>query len=143
MALITCPECGREISDKAVSCPHCGYPLQTPQAETVRAPGYSVLLVVAGDEAERIKVSEIFELPREVIKEKANRVLSSARPVLLVSGLPKEEAEAKIQQTPFPNHLKLVLDGTPIDDAGNQDFFSQVGAVVLGVIIAILLLSFL
>lgn len=27
MALINCPECNREISDKAVSCPHCGYPL--------------------------------------------------------------------------------------------------------------------
>ena len=33
MALISCPECGREISDKAVSCPHCGYPL-TPAKET-------------------------------------------------------------------------------------------------------------
>lgn len=28
MALITCPECTREISDRASSCPHCGYPLQ-------------------------------------------------------------------------------------------------------------------
>lgn len=27
MALITCPECGREISDKAVSCPGCGFPM--------------------------------------------------------------------------------------------------------------------
>lgn len=26
MSLIKCPECGREISDKAVSCPGCGYP---------------------------------------------------------------------------------------------------------------------
>lgn len=26
MALIKCPECGREISDKAVSCPGCGCP---------------------------------------------------------------------------------------------------------------------
>lgn len=25
MALISCPECGREISDAASSCPHCGY----------------------------------------------------------------------------------------------------------------------
>ena len=25
MALIKCPECGREISDKALSCPVCGY----------------------------------------------------------------------------------------------------------------------
>lgn len=26
MALIICPECGKEISDKAISCPHCGCP---------------------------------------------------------------------------------------------------------------------
>lgn len=24
MALINCPECGREVSDKAASCPNCG-----------------------------------------------------------------------------------------------------------------------
>lgn len=27
MALISCPECNKQISDKAVSCPHCGYPM--------------------------------------------------------------------------------------------------------------------
>ncbi len=27
MALINCPECGKEFSDKAVSCPNCAYPL--------------------------------------------------------------------------------------------------------------------
>lgn len=25
MALIKCPECGKEISDKAKACPECGY----------------------------------------------------------------------------------------------------------------------
>ena len=28
MAIIACPECGKEISDKAKSCPHCGYVLE-------------------------------------------------------------------------------------------------------------------
>lgn len=28
MALMTCPECGKEISDKANSCPNCGYPIE-------------------------------------------------------------------------------------------------------------------
>ncbi len=28
MALIKCPECKREISDKAQTCIHCGYPLK-------------------------------------------------------------------------------------------------------------------
>lgn len=27
MALISCPECSKNISDKVKSCPHCGYPL--------------------------------------------------------------------------------------------------------------------
>ena len=27
MALIKCPECGKEVSDKAVACIHCGFPL--------------------------------------------------------------------------------------------------------------------
>ncbi|MBR5635797.1 MAG: zinc-ribbon domain-containing protein, partial [Pseudobutyrivibrio sp.] len=27
MALITCPECGQSVSDKASVCIHCGFPL--------------------------------------------------------------------------------------------------------------------
>lgn len=28
MALMKCPECGKEVSTAATSCPHCGYPLK-------------------------------------------------------------------------------------------------------------------
>ena len=28
MALIKCPECGKEISDKAKACPECGYKMK-------------------------------------------------------------------------------------------------------------------
>lgn len=35
MALIKCPECGKEVSDKACSCPNCGYPiLQNPISQS-------------------------------------------------------------------------------------------------------------
>lgn len=27
MALVKCPECGKDVSDKANTCPNCGYPL--------------------------------------------------------------------------------------------------------------------
>jgi hypothetical protein len=30
MALITCPECSRDVSDEAAACPHCGYPVRRP-----------------------------------------------------------------------------------------------------------------
>ncbi len=28
MALVECPECNREVSDLAIMCPHCGYPIR-------------------------------------------------------------------------------------------------------------------
>lgn len=30
MALIKCPECNKEVSDTAETCPHCGYRLKKP-----------------------------------------------------------------------------------------------------------------
>lgn len=45
MALIQCPECKKEISSEAVTCPNCGYPIhstptqnQPPQPNTVQRP---------------------------------------------------------------------------------------------------------
>lgn len=37
MALISCPECGKQVSDAAAACPNCAYPLS--RAPT-SAPGY-------------------------------------------------------------------------------------------------------
>ena len=41
MSLMKCPECKREISDKAEFCPHCGLPSQFFHAEDIQA-GYPV-----------------------------------------------------------------------------------------------------
>lgn len=35
MALINCPECGKEVSDKAKACIHCGFPLDELQSMPV------------------------------------------------------------------------------------------------------------
>ncbi|WP_315125244.1 zinc-ribbon domain-containing protein [Comamonas antarctica] len=37
MALISCGECGREVSDKAAACPHCGAPVGSSEAVTSRS----------------------------------------------------------------------------------------------------------
>jgi membrane protein YdbS with pleckstrin-like domain len=38
MALINCPECGKQISTSAAACPNCGFPLAEKQAATGAAP---------------------------------------------------------------------------------------------------------
>lgn len=38
MALIKCPKCGKEISDKAEKCPHCGYPIEEIEKNTATKP---------------------------------------------------------------------------------------------------------
>lgn len=45
MALIKCPECGKDVSDKAPACIHCGYPIvnnQQEQASTTQPPASSL-----------------------------------------------------------------------------------------------------
>lgn len=36
--LITCPECALQISDKAIMCPHCGYPMQPEKSRSRSRP---------------------------------------------------------------------------------------------------------
>lgn len=39
MALIDCPECGKQVSTQARACPHCGYPVaETPAADSEPGP---------------------------------------------------------------------------------------------------------
>ena len=33
MALMKCPECGKEVSDQSETCIHCGYPLKKESKE--------------------------------------------------------------------------------------------------------------
>ena len=57
MALINCPECKRQVSDKATSCPSCGYPLNKHVAKNTAnsTSTYANSTTVTG------KVSHIYE----------------------------------------------------------------------------------
>ena len=48
MALIKCTECGKEISENAASCPHCGNPIKPVQVEAKKksSPGCAIALVI-------------------------------------------------------------------------------------------------
>ena len=45
MALIKCPECGKEISDQAKSCPGCGKPIEIKESTTNRTNKRKIILI--------------------------------------------------------------------------------------------------
>ena len=38
MALVTCPDCGKSISDAAPACPQCGRPMTPPTSKVITTP---------------------------------------------------------------------------------------------------------
>ena len=84
MALIICPECGREISDKAAFCIHCGYPLD--DLENYK---YKSLVLVRYDQKKRLELmSALSDIG--VPFEQACNCLNFV-PATIIDGLMEEE----------------------------------------------------
>lgn len=71
MALIKCPECGRDISDKAKACIHCGYPIPRAQEHPVSA------------EPEQAKEAPIVEEPAPVEEQPVKPPMSNRQKTLI------------------------------------------------------------
>ena len=41
MALIKCPECGKDVSTSAEACPHCGFPIKNNAANKQKAEDFA------------------------------------------------------------------------------------------------------
>lgn len=61
MSLINCPECGKEISDKVVTCIHCGYPIQNQTVEVTSA------VANTDDSVPSLSASELKKRPNKII----------------------------------------------------------------------------
>lgn len=59
MALINCPECGSEVSDKAKACPRCGYAIADNRP----------------DGCIKIKITDIYGYPQKVLITSGEKVL--------------------------------------------------------------------
>lgn len=85
MALIRCPECGKEVSDLAVACIHCGYPLRTADLPA----RYALILVDSGPNPG--KTSAILH-DRLTLTQAEAQALTEESPAVAVQGLTWKEA---------------------------------------------------
>lgn len=70
MALIKCPECGKEFSDLAKSCPNCAWPVPEPQPTQQEFPSLPAVLAI-GDSTSKIytcTIDDSLYAPRLMIK---------------------------------------------------------------------------
>ena len=85
MALIVCAECGKEVSDRAASCPHCGCPLK--EDENIK---YDVVLVYSGNN-KIATIKCIKDITNYDLKE--SKELADNLPSVVVKGVTKNVAE--------------------------------------------------
>lgn len=120
MALIKCPECSKDISDKAPACIHCGFPLSSlknttnienkneiiPQKEennsSIKSDAYSLELIDYGDKKIQVAVA---------LKNALN--INDADALKLVANAPCYLVEKKSEHILAP--LLKKLDSLPIE----------------------------
>lgn len=109
MALIYCPECGREVSEHVAACIHCGASLKQAQEERFAL----VLLSVNADYEGLVQlIQETSKLgDREQIE-----TLLSAPPLLLRRGLTRSEVLSLLKRLGSRATVKLVRDGGETED---------------------------
>lgn len=106
MSLIKCPECKKEISDQAITCPHCGFPItQKKQSNS----NYSVKLVKTG----RGRVAAKWVIEDVTGLGSADAGFISRNNMYVMLDIPLEEAE-RIK--------KLLEDASPEVEAEIQPY---------------------
>ena len=100
MALINCPECGREVSNRASACIHCGCPLQDETAVQVQTKNTVKKVIIPNPKGTRIVidlVNVIIQRHKWVSKEEANDLIEVGPPVI-VNNLDMKTAQAIVDK---------------------------------------------
>lgn len=95
MALIKCPECGKEISNKSNKCIYCGYPLIKNNNET-NSKKYSVVLIDEG--ADKAKCIIIIRKIMQCNLDVAYNVVLKNLPYTIINNINYNDACALKQE---------------------------------------------
>lgn len=118
MALIKCPECGKEVSDKAPACIHCGFPMElienevekvTISKEASSKTGYSMELIDYGNK--KIPVATVLKNTLGINDVDALELVGSAPCYLFKDKKDNVVAPIIKKLDTLPVEYKLYLNG--------------------------------
>lgn len=136
MALINCPECGKEISDKSETCIHCGYPLSEKNMCYINGTKYDVSFVFEYKYNERtipmVNLMELTGCTRDAATKAINEMFKTGeipRTLTLEKKKPRQQS-----QTSKPSEPKLTCPkcGSTNIQSTNKGFSLLTGFVGSG-----------
>lgn len=80
MALINCPECGRQVSDKATTCIHCGYPLSS---EATTTPSNLFKVIIPNNVPNKLTAVKITKDVTGLSLADAKKLIDSTEPIIV------------------------------------------------------------
>lgn len=118
MALIKCPECGREISDRAAACPHCGCPVSSAtQSEPTLE--YEIYISSSLNEYDQDILADILEAA-DIMGRGLALSFAKQAPTVIKRGLGKDEAEsvcASLSHAKIPAKIRAYKSVSTIVEA--------------------------
>lgn len=129
MALINCPECGNQVSDKALACIHCGYPLKD-YSNTVTTASQLYDVVYVGFTNNNVKnknqasvIGQIKHILNIDGLAAVKKVLDNP-PQTIIQGVNEENAEwIKQLLTPYGCNIRIEDSKSNEDNNGNLERF--------------------
>ena len=129
MALMHCPECGKEISVRAPQCIHCGYPLHessngssSNSAPTQNAKFYRVVLT-AVDEQNKIPMIVLIRKTTPYSLKEATAAVETL-PSVLIGGLAMHQAQ-QIKQSIEQLQSQAIIEPDMAAIEPNRDFAAK------------------
>lgn len=129
MALISCPECGHQVSDKARSCPQCGYPFTEIDNVCENNDRYDVVIEMIPNHETLMKTDRLIMNIKKIGLSEVVR-LTDNLPCTVVQGVSVENAKAvKKSLTDLGNRVELISsqfsERGGIDDVSISEYYRE------------------
>lgn len=130
MALIKCPECGKEISDKSDKCIHCGFPLRnTPfLQENINGKYYDINFLTDKNISQAKKITMLRELTNyEMDLMDAKKLVLKYHPTQQQESSKKVEEDNNTPHCPYCNstNIKKITTGSKVAHTALFGIFSM------------------
>lgn len=131
MALIKCKECGRGVSDKATTCPHCGVPIEplTEQEKEKNKPlkAKDYIIGTLFLFAALLVISSFFKSEKPPAQPVAAAVAAPAQPALKTFSSPAEVLKFFRHYDEADGNIKVVSSDPFKVEVWEGDFWNEVG----------------